>query len=98
MSRKSLEKPSLAPDALAHAEAVQLSVLDNGPGLAGQGIETLSAAFYSSKPDGMGMGLAICRSIVDAHQGSLRAADAQGGGARFYFSLPTQRSSLGART
>jgi two-component system sensor histidine kinase DctS len=67
---------------------VRVDVQDNGPGLGGLGVETLCAAFYSTKREGMGMGLAICRSIIEAHHGVLDAGEAPGGGARFSFSLP----------
>lgn len=65
-----------------------VEVCDNGPGLAGRSAEQLFAPFYSTKREGMGMGLAICRSIVEAHHGVLDAGPAQLGGARFAFSLP----------
>lgn len=67
---------------------VRVDVQDDGPGLQGRRVEQLCAPFYSTKADGMGMGLAICRSIVEAHQGVLDASDAPGGGALFSFSLP----------
>jgi two-component system sensor histidine kinase DctS len=67
---------------------VRIDVRDNGPGLKGQSADTLCAPFYSTKNDGMGMGLAICRSIVEAHQGVLDASDNPGGGACFSFTLP----------
>lgn len=70
---------------------VRVDVRDNGPGLQGRRIEQLCAPFYSTKAEGMGMGLAICRSIVEAHQGVLDAADAANGGALFSFSLPLSR-------
>ncbi|MDO9235671.1 MAG: PAS domain S-box protein [Aquabacterium sp.] len=66
----------------------RVTVADNGPGLAGQSIQTLCAPFHSSKPEGMGMGLAICRSIVELHYGALDAQEAVDGGAIFSFSLP----------
>ncbi|MBH9576133.1 sensor histidine kinase [Inhella proteolytica] len=67
---------------------VIVDVCDNGPGLAGRAPEALFAPFYSTKPEGMGMGLAICRSIIEAHHGVLDAGTATLGGARFSFSLP----------
>jgi two-component system, LuxR family, sensor histidine kinase DctS len=67
---------------------VRLDVIDNGPGLDGRRVEELCAPFYSTKAEGMGMGLAICRSIIEAHRGALDAGDASGGGARLSFTLP----------
>ena len=75
----------------ADARFVRLDVSDNGPGLQGRRIETLCAPFYSTKADGMGMGLAICRSIIEAHHGALDASEAPGGGACFSISLPVHR-------
>jgi two-component system, LuxR family, sensor histidine kinase DctS len=75
-------------------EFVRIDVQDNGPGLQGRRVEQLCAPFYSTKAEGMGMGLAICRSIVEAHQGVLDAADAANGGALFSFSLPLSREPL----
>jgi two-component system sensor histidine kinase DctS len=69
---------------------VRIEVRDNGPGLQGRRVEALCAPFYSTKRDGMGMGLAICRSIVEAHQGTLEATESPGGGARFTLSLPLE--------
>jgi two-component system sensor histidine kinase DctS len=73
--------------------AVHLEVSDNGPGLQGRTIETLCASFYSTKEDGMGMGLAICRSIIEAHQGSFSASEVPAGGASFRFSVPVGSAS-----
>jgi two-component system sensor histidine kinase DctS len=81
----------------ADARFVRLDVSDNGPGLQGRRIETLCAPFYSTKTEGMGMGLAICRSIVEAHHGVLDASEAPGGGACFSISLPV-RIAAGAAT
>jgi two-component system sensor histidine kinase DctS len=67
---------------------VRIDVRDNGPGLQGRAIEALAAPFYSTKADGMGMGLAICRSILEAHQGALDAVESPGGGAWFSLTLP----------
>jgi two-component system sensor histidine kinase DctS len=67
---------------------VRIDVRDNGPGLQGRRIEALCAPFYSTRVEGMGMGLAICRSIVEAHHGALDATEAPGGGAWFSMTLP----------
>ncbi len=67
---------------------VKVVVTDNGPGLQGQTIESLCAPFYSTKAEGMGMGLAICRSIIELHYGALDASDVAGGGAMMSFSVP----------
>ena len=69
-------------------EQVRLAVGDDGPGLEGRSIEQLTTAFYSTKADGMGMGLAICRSIIELHHGSMAADTHPLGGARLSFSLP----------
>jgi two-component system sensor histidine kinase DctS len=66
----------------------RIEVRDLGPGLGGRSLEELAAPFFSSKPDGMGLGLAICRTVVEAHRGRLEAADAPGGGACFSVTLP----------
>jgi len=67
---------------------VRLDVEDSGPGLKGRTVEHLSAPFYSTKTDGMGMGLAICRSIIEVHHGGMDAGNSSLGGARFSFTLP----------
>jgi len=67
---------------------VRVDVRDNGPGLQGRRIEALCAPFYSTKVEGMGMGLAICRSILEAHHGALDASEAHGTGACFSLTLP----------
>ena len=67
---------------------IEVTVRDNGPGLQGRTLDMLCTTFYSTKSDGMGLGLGICRTIIESHQGSLLAEEAQGGGAQFRFSLP----------
>ncbi len=70
------------------ARFLRIEVRDNGPGLQGRRIEDLCAPFYSTKSEGMGMGLAICRSILEAHHGALDAVESPGGGAWFTLTLP----------
>jgi signal transduction histidine kinase len=67
---------------------VEVSVRDHGVGLPQDKPDKIFAGFFSTKPDGMGMGLKIVRSIVEHHGGELGAENLQDG-ARFYFRLPT---------
>ena len=57
----------------AEPDGVLVAVRDSGPGLDPANLERLFDAFYTTKPSGMGMGLAICRSIIEAHGGRLWA-------------------------
>src|SRR6266404_2948594 len=66
----------------------EVSVRDFGTGLPADGPEKIFDHFFSTKVEGMGMGLTIARSIVEAHGGTLGAEDVEGGGARFFFRLP----------
>ncbi len=75
-------------------DQVWVDVSDNGPGLKGRTLSELTMPFYSTKPKGMGLGLSICRTIIEAHLGELSACDAPGGGALFHFILP--RTGAGA--
>jgi signal transduction histidine kinase len=68
---------------------VLVAVRDTGPGFDPDSRDRLFMAFYTTKPDGMGMGLAICRSIIEAHGGRLWATANQPRGASFQFTLPT---------
>ena len=70
------------------ARDVRVSVLDNGPGLPREHSQQLFEPFYTTKPGGMGMGLAISRSIIEAHGGRIRARSRSGGGSVFSITLP----------
>jgi signal transduction histidine kinase len=76
---------------LAEPGDVLVAVRDSGPGLDPAGREHLFTAFYTTKSAGMGMGLAICRSIIQAHGGELWASANEPRGAVFQFTLPVQR-------
>ena len=75
---------------------VRFDVDDNGCGLGGRGINELATPFHSTKPEGMGMGLAICRSVIEAHHGALEAGTSPLGGARLSFTLPVDLSPVTA--
>jgi C4-dicarboxylate-specific signal transduction histidine kinase len=84
------EEDTLAGQALAeaHFTGVLVAVRDSGPGLRPQSLDRLFGAFYTTKPQGLGMGLAISRSIIEAHGGRLWATANEPKGAVFQFTLP----------
>jgi PAS domain S-box-containing protein len=67
---------------------VFVSVADCGIGISDENASRLFSAFFTTKPGGLGMGLSICRSIVEAHGGRLSASSNEGAGAKFQFVLP----------
>ena len=68
--------------------AVRVGVRDYGVGISPETRSRLFEQFFTTKAEGLGMGLAIARSIVEAHAGTIDAENAEGGGARFHFTLP----------
>jgi signal transduction histidine kinase len=70
------------------ADRVQVTVQDSGPGIDPDAIGKIFDPFYTTKPDGMGMGLSISRSILQSHGGRLWATANDGPGTTFHFSLP----------
>lgn len=72
----------------ASGDRVEISVTDTGPGLAATAESDIFRAFFTTKRDGMGMGLAIARNIVEAHAGTLELDRSHPRGARFVISLP----------
>ncbi|RZN08459.1 hypothetical protein CWO91_22555 [Bradyrhizobium genosp. SA-3] len=73
---------------------VLVSLRDSGPGLDPASLEHVFDPFYTTKPSGMGMGLSICRSIVEAHGGRIWAGANETRGAVFQFSLPLERDEI----
>jgi two-component system sensor kinase FixL len=72
----------------AIADRVQVSVTDAGHGVTPENMQRLFSPFFTTKDDGMGLGLSISRSIIEAHAGRLWADSQPGTGASFHFSLP----------
>jgi signal transduction histidine kinase len=70
-------------------DSVLVAVQDSGTGLDPANLDRVFEAFHTTKPDGMGMGLAISRSIITAHGGRLWAVNNEPRGAVFQFTLPT---------
>ena len=70
------------------SDGVLVAVRDSGPGLASASLERIFDAFYTTKASGMGMGLSICRSIIEAHRGRIWAEENVPQGVTFQFTLP----------
>jgi C4-dicarboxylate-specific signal transduction histidine kinase len=70
------------------SNGVLVEVQDSGPGLPSESFDHVFEAFYTTKPGGMGMGLSVCRSIIEAHGGRIWASLTAGQGATFQFTLP----------
>jgi C4-dicarboxylate-specific signal transduction histidine kinase len=75
---------------IVESERVCVAVRDSGPGVSPQDLGRLFEPFYTTKPNGMGMGLSICRSIIEAHGGRLWATGHESQGALFRFAIPAR--------
>ena len=92
MHLTSTEKRRILISTKCEADSVVTSVRDYGSGLPEEDMDKVFTHFYSTKPNGMGMGLTIVRSIIEAHGGKLWAENVDEG-ARFFFALPVTRNS-----
>jgi len=86
-SATGLQRELLISSRQHESDGTLITVRDSGVGLEGQDLEKLFDAFYTTKPQGLGMGLAISRSIVEDHGGRLWATPNDGPGATFQFTL-----------
>jgi C4-dicarboxylate-specific signal transduction histidine kinase len=82
----------ISVDAVPSEGGVRVGVRDTGPGLSPKSLSCLFEPFYTTKPEGMGMGLSICRSIIEAHGGRLWATRCEPQGALFQFTIPATRA------
>jgi C4-dicarboxylate-specific signal transduction histidine kinase len=79
-------------------DSIQVAVADSGPGFVSTDTGTVFAPFHTSKSDGLGIGLAICRSIIEQHGGSIWVESPRGCGARVIFSMPLVKSYADTRS
>jgi C4-dicarboxylate-specific signal transduction histidine kinase len=86
-------KQILIRSALPNPGELLVSVADTGPGIDAEHAKRLFAPFFTTKPQGIGMGLPICRSIIEAHSGRIWAENNESGGAMFHFTLPVKAPS-----
>jgi signal transduction histidine kinase len=86
--------PRHTPD---EGAVIEFSVTDMGPGLKDEVIARMYEAFFSTKVDGLGIGLSLCRSIIESHRGRIKAQNLYNGdtavGCRFSFTLPVESAS-----
>ena len=80
--------PRLAIGASREEDAVHLTVADNGPGIPSDQADSVFVPFRTTRPDGLGMGLVICRSIVEAHGGRIEWTPNPDRGTTFHVTLP----------
>ncbi|MFA7292237.1 MAG: PAS domain S-box protein [Rhodocyclaceae bacterium] len=90
MSETPAELRRLIVRVTQHDGLIEVRVIDNGSGIADSVMERLFTPFFSTKPNGMGMGLNICRSIIEYHKGRLWVENNPDGGTTFAFTLPLQ--------
>ncbi len=74
-------------------DALRISVSDSGPGIAEEKLEKIFESFFTSKANGMGLGLSVCRTIITAHGGRLWAVNNSARGATFYLELPLRKEN-----
>ena len=93
-NRRQLELRVVPRHTLDEGGVIEFSVTDSGPGMKPEVLARMYEAFYSTKADGLGIGLGLCRSIVESHRGRLRAQNLYNGeavvGCRFSFTLPVE--------
>jgi PAS domain S-box-containing protein len=93
-SRRNIELQVLPKNLPEEGKVIEFSVTDTGPGLKDEVISRLYEAFFSTKAEGLGIGLSLCRSIIESHRGRIRAQNLYNGdlvvGCRFSFTLPVE--------
>jgi signal transduction histidine kinase len=75
------------------AEGVCVTIADRGRGIPPESLTRIFDSFYTTRPEGMGLGLTVCRTIIEAHHGRLWAENNSDGGASFHFTLPAVKAS-----
>ena len=97
-ARRNIELRVIPRHTAEEGGVVEVSVTDMGPGLKDEVLARLYEAFFSTKPEGLGIGLSLCRSIVESHRGRIRAENLYNGsvavGCRFAFTLPVESSRI----
>ena len=99
-SRRHIELRVVPRHTAEEGGVIEFSVTDQGPGVRDEVMARLYEAFFSTKPDGLGIGLSLCRSIIESHRGRIRAENLYNGstvtGCRFAFTLPVEPAASAA--
>ncbi len=93
MSQAGVDKRRLVISATRQQSEIVVTVDDTGPGVPAEHLDRLFESFFTTKEAGMGIGLPICKSIVEAHGGRIDAENCASGGARFTFTLPIHQAA-----
>lgn len=89
-----LEKPTISISTTSrNSSIIEISIEDSGPGISSEISDDLFQPLVTTKPQGMGVGLSICRTIVESHGGKMTVSRAETGGAKFSFTLATRRKN-----
>ena len=96
-ARRNIELRVVPRHSAEEGEVIEFSVTDMGPGLQPEVMSRLYEAFFSTKVEGLGIGLSLCRTIIESHRGRIKAQNLYNGetavGCRFLFTLPVQNQS-----
>jgi hypothetical protein len=96
-ARRNIELRVVPHHSEEEGDVIEFSVTDMGPGLKDEMINRLYEAFFSTKPDGLGIGLSLCRTIIESHRGRIKAQNLYNAetavGCRFSFTLPVDGAS-----
>jgi PAS domain S-box-containing protein len=96
-ARRNIELRVVPLHSAEEGDVIEFSVTDMGPGLKDEMINRLYEAFFSTKPDGLGIGLSLCRTIIESHRGRIKAQNLYNGetavGCRFSFTLPIESAA-----
>jgi PAS domain S-box-containing protein len=95
-ARRNIELRVVPTHTPEEGDVIEFSITDMGPGLTDEVLARLYEAFFSTKPEGLGIGLSLCRSIIESHRGRIKAQNLYNGpctvGCRFTFTLPFERT------
>jgi two-component system, LuxR family, sensor kinase FixL len=92
LAAQPLEPTLVMQSSRAESGGVEFAVIDNGEGIDHGSLDRVFDAYFSTRAGGMGMGLAICRTLIEAHQGRINVSSNPGVRTIFYFTLPASRS------